>query len=153
MAGTFSQIYVQVVFAVWRRENLIRPEWAERLYAYMAGIIKEKGQKPIIINGMPDHVHVFIGLRPAMSLMELVREVKCCSSKFINENKLVPGSFRWQEGYGAFSYSHSHVDRVYHYILHQQVHHRKRSFREEYKELLDRYRVDHEDRFLFEFYE
>jgi REP element-mobilizing transposase RayT len=153
MAGTFSQVYVQAVFAVWRRENLIRPEWAGRLYAYMAEIIKKKGQKPIIINGVPDHVHLFIGLRPNLSIMELVREVKSCSSKFINENRLLPGVFRWQEGYGVFSYGQSQVDRVYKYILNQQAHHRKRTFREEYRELLVRFAVEHDERYLFEFYE
>lgn len=153
MAGTFTQLYVQAVFAVKGRENLIHSQWADRMYGYMAGIIKEKQQKSIIINGMPDHVHVFFGLRPGMTVMEIIREVKCCSSKFINDNRLVRGRFSWQEGYGAISYSHSQINNVYQYILNQQIHHQRKTFREEYKELLVQFDIEHNDRYLFEFYE
>ena len=106
MAGTFSQIYIQVVFAVKGRENLISKSWKDDLHKYISGIINGKEQKPIIVNGMPDHIHAFIGLRPSMSISDLVRDIKNNSSNFINEQKLVPGKFSWQEGYGAFSYSH-----------------------------------------------
>lgn len=150
MAGTYSQIYIQVVFAVKGRECLIRKEWKDDLYRYMAGIIKAKGQKPIIVNGMEDHVHLFIGLRPSMAISDLVREIKNNSTNFINSEKLVKGKFYWQEGYGAFSYAHSQVDQVYQYILNQEQHHKKRSFREEYRELLKRFEIKHEERFLFE---
>jgi REP element-mobilizing transposase RayT len=153
MAGTFTQLYVQAVFAVRGRENLISPTWAEQLYSYMGSIIKAKKQKPIIINGMPDHVHVFFGLRPGMNVSDLVRDVKSSSTNYINENRLVKGKFFWQEGFGAFSYSHSHIDRVYQYIKNQQEHHRKKSFREEYKELLNRFQIEHDDRYLFDFYD
>ena len=134
MPGTFSQIYIQVVFAVKGRENLISKEWKEDLHKYIAGIIKGKGQKSIIVNGMPDHIHAFIGLRPAMSISDLVRDIKNNSSNFINDNKFVKGKFSWQEGYGAFSYSKSQIDNVVKYILNQKEHHQKKSFRQEYLE-------------------
>lgn len=116
----------------------------------MTGIIKNKGQKPIIINGVTDHVHLFIGMKPSMALADLMRDVKNNSTNFINENRWLPGKFRWREGYGAFSYSHSQIDKVYRYILHQEEHHKKRTFREEYLEFLDRYEIPYEERFLFE---
>lgn len=120
MPGTFNQIYIQVVFAVKGRENLIANKWKEELHKYIAGIIKGKDQKSIIVNGMPDHIHAFIGLRPAMAISDLVRDIKNNSSNFINDRKLVNGKFAWQDGYGAFSYSHSHIDNVYQYILNQE---------------------------------
>jgi len=124
MPGTFSQIYIQVVFAVKGRENLISKEWRYELHKYIAGIIKAKDQKPIIVNGVQDHIHAFIGLRPAMQLSELVREMKNNSTNFINDRKLVRGKFSWQEGYGAFSYGHSQIDSVYKYIQNQEEHHK-----------------------------
>ncbi len=150
MPGTFSQIYIQTVFAVKRRENLLNKAWRSEVFKYMTGIIKNKGQKPIIINGVTDHVHLFIGMKPSMALADLMRDVKNNSTNFINENRWLPGKFRWQEGYGAFSYSHSQIDKVYRYILHQEEHHKKRTFREEYLEFLDRYEIPYEERFLFE---
>src|SRR3954471_6795960 len=107
MPGTFSQIYIQAVFAVKGRENLIGKSWKSELNKYIAGIIKKKDQKPIIVNGMPDHIHVFIGLRPSMAVADMVRDIKNNSSNFINDHKWVKGKFSWQEGYGSFSYSHS----------------------------------------------
>lgn len=153
MAGTFSQIYIQVVFAVKGRENLLQKPWRDEVFKYMSGIIKEKGQKPIIVNGVSDHVHVFIGLKPIMSLSDLVRDVKNNTSNFINERKFVIGKFSWQEGYGAFSYSHSQLDTVYHYILNQEAHHRKKTFREEYAEFLQKLEIEHDAKFLFEWIE
>lgn len=129
MAGTYSQIYLRVVFAVKGRENLISQSWKDELHKYMAGIIKEKEQNPIIVNGMPDHIHAFIGLKPSMRISDLVRDIKNNSSKFINERGFVKGKFSWQEGYGVFSYSHSHIERVYNYILNQEEHHRKKTFK------------------------
>lgn len=129
MAGTFSQVYIQVVFAVKGRENLIGKEWQDALHKYIAGIIKGKGQKPIIVNGVADHVHAFIGLRPSIAISVLVRDIKNNSSGFINEQKFVKGKFSWQEGYGAFSYAHSQIDAVYRYILNQEEHHRKKTFK------------------------
>jgi REP element-mobilizing transposase RayT len=125
MAGTYSQIYLQVVFAVKGRENLIAKTWKDELHKYISGIIAAKEQKPIIINGMPDHIHAFIGLKPSMRISDLVRDIKNNSSKFINEKGFVKGKFNWQEGYGVFSYSHSHIEQVYNYIIEKE--HSKRS--------------------------
>jgi putative transposase len=105
MPGTFSQIYIQAVFAVKGRENLLMPQWKDELFKYIAGIIKGKNQKPIIVNGMPDHIHAFIGLKPSMAISDLVRDIKNNSTNFVNEKKWVKGKFSWQEGFGAFSYS------------------------------------------------
>lgn len=123
MSRTFSQIYIQVVFAVQGRQNLIQKSWKDELHKYISGIITEKNQKSIIVNGMPDHIHAFIGLKPSMALSDVVREMKNNSSNFINDQKFVDGKFSWQEGYGAFSYSHSQISNVYDYILNQEQHH------------------------------
>ena len=151
MPGTFSQIYIQVVFAVKGRENLIVNTWKDELHKYIAGIIKGKEQKPIIVNGMPDHIHVLIGLRPAMAISDLVRDIKNNSSNFINDKKFVKGKFFWQEGYGAFSYSHSQLNDVFQYILKQEEHHRKKTFKEEYLDFLKKFEVEYDERYLFDF--
>ncbi|KXK25781.1 MAG: transposase [Candidatus Brocadia sinica] len=153
MAGTFSQVYIQVVFTVKGWENLIRKEWKEELHKYIAGVIKGKEQKPIIVNGMPDHIHAFVGLRPAMAISDLARDIKNNSSNFINEKRLVKGKFSWQEGYGAFSYSHSHIQNVYDYILNQEEHHCKKTFREEYIDFLKKFEIDYNEKYLFEWME
>ena len=119
MAGTFSQIYIQVVFAVKGRENLMAKQWRDELHKYIAGIIKSKEQKSIIVNGVADHVHCFIGLKPVMAISDLVRDIKNNASNFVNDKKLVKGKFQWQEGYGVFSYSQSQITQVYDYILNQ----------------------------------
>jgi REP element-mobilizing transposase RayT len=153
MAGTFSQIYIQIVFAVKGRQNLISREWKDELHKYITGIINGKDQKPIIVNGMPDHIHAFVGLKPSMAISDLTRDMKNNSSKFVNERGFVNGRFAWQEGYGAFSYSHSHIQRVYNYILNQEKHHKKKTFREEYLELLERFSVRYSEEYLFEWIE
>ena len=153
MAGTFSQVYIQVVFAVKGRENLIGKEWKDDLYKYIAGIIKGKGQKSIIVNGVADHVHVFIGLRPSMAISDLVRDIKNNSNNFINEQKFVKGKFSWQEGYGVFSYSHSQIDAVYKYILNQEEHHRKKTFKEEYLEFMEKFQLEYDEKYLFDWLE
>lgn len=150
MAGTYSQIYIHLVFAVKGRENLLDKNWREEVFRYISGIIKEKGNKPIIVNGYKDHVHCFIGLKPSMAISDLVRDIKNNSSKFINEKKYLRGKFNWQEGYGVFSYSHSHIKRVYDYILNQENHHHKKTFREEYLELLEKFEVEYKSEYLFE---
>ena len=151
MAGTYSQIYLQVVFAVKGREHLIAPSWKDKLHKYISGIITAKKQKAIIVNGMPDHIHAFIGLNPSMKISDLVRDVKNNSSNFINDMGFVSSRFSWQEGYGVFSYSHSHIERVYNYILKQEEHHRQKTFREEYLELLKSFDIDFREEYLFEF--
>ncbi len=150
MAGTFSQVSIQVVFSVQGRSNLISKQWKDDLHKYIAGIIKGKEQKSIIVNGMPDHIHAFIGLKPAMAISDVVREIKNNSSNFINDNNWIKGKFSWQEGYGAFSYGHSQINAVYNYILNQEQHHQKKSFKEEYIEFLNKFEVPYEERYLFE---
>jgi len=150
MAGTFSQIYIQVVFAINGRENLLLKPWSDEVFKYMAGIIKGKNQKSIIVNGVTNHVHLFIGLKPSMALSDLIRDVKNNTSNFINEQRFVWGKFSWQEGYGSFSYAHSQIEPVYQYILKQEEHHRKKSFREEYLDFLHKFEIEYDERYLFE---
>jgi len=149
MANTYTQLYIQFVFAVKNRKGLIQPEWEHELYKYITGIVQNKSHKMIAINGMPDHLHMFIGFEPVGRMSELIKVVKGESSKWIKEKKLVKSSFCWQAGYGAFSYSRSHIDRVYHYIKNQKEHHRKKTFREEYIELLEKFNVDYDERYIF----
>lgn len=153
MPGTFSQIYIQVVFAVKGRANLIGNNFKTDLHKYIAGIIKGKDQKTIIVNGMPDHIHAFIGLRPAMAISDLVRDIKNNSSNFINDHNLVKGKFQWQDEYGAFSYSHSHIEKVYNYILNQEEHHKKKTFRQEYLGFLNAFKIEYDENYFFEWYE
>lgn len=150
MAGTFSQIYIQVIFAVKGRENLLQKPWREDAFKYMAGVVKNKGHKPIIVNGVSDHVHLFIGLKPAMALSDLVRDIKNNTSNFINEKQYIKGKFSWQEGYGAFSYAHSQMNQVYQYILNQEEHHKNQTFKEEYLSLLKEFEIEHDEKYLFE---
>ena len=149
MANTYSQIYIQVVFAVEARQCLIRPEFREDVQRYIGGIIRERKQKLLSIYCMPDHTHVLIGLSPSMALSNLVRDVKACSSNFVREKKWVRGRFAWQEGFGAFSYGHSQVKGVIRYIENQETHHAKRTFREEYIRFLKKFENDHDERFIF----
>lgn len=151
MAGTFSQIYIQVVFAVKYRESLIDAQWEEELYKYITGIVTNKGQKLLAINGMPDHIHIFIGMKPSCCLSDLVREIKKASTEWIREMKFCPRPFQWQEGFGAFSYSHSSMKNVVNYILNQKQHHKKQTFQAEYLELLEAFEVEFKDEYLFEF--
>ena len=153
MAGTYSQLYIQVVFAVKGRENLIAKSWKNDLHKYISGIIQNKEQKSIIVNGVADHIHAFIGLKPSMRISDLVRDIKNNSAKFINEAGFVKGKFVWQEGYGVFSYSHSEISRVYNYILNQEEHHQKKSFRDEYLELLKNFEIEHNEKYLFDWIE
>jgi putative transposase len=153
MSDTFTQIYIQIIFAVKGRENLISNNWKTELHKYIAGTIKGKGQKPIIVNGMPDHIHAFVGLKPAMALSDLVRDIKNNASNFINTRRLVKGKFSWQTGYGAFSYSHSHIEKVYAYILNQERHHKKKTFKQEYLDFLKKFEVEYNEKYLFEWYD
>ena len=153
MASTFSQIYIQVVFAVKGRQSLIHSSWEEELYKYITGIIRNKEQKLLAINGVSDHIHILIGLKPSCCLSDLVREIKKSSNEFINEKKFSKFKFQWQEGYGAFSYSHSALDNVIAYIQNQKEHHRKQSFKEEYKAFLTKFQIEFKDEYLFEWIE
>ncbi|NOQ28014.1 MAG: IS200/IS605 family transposase [Bacteroidales bacterium] len=148
--GTFSQIYIQLVFAVKGRTSLISPRWEEELFKYITGIVQNKGQKMLVINGMPNHIHFFIGMKPSCCLSDLVKEVKKSSNIFIKEKKFTKNKFEWQEGYGAFSYSHSALDNVISYINHQKEHHRKKSFKEEYVDFLNKFKIEYKNEYLFE---
>jgi REP element-mobilizing transposase RayT len=149
MANTYTQIYIHVVFAVEGRQSLILPQHNDELQKYITGIVSGQKQKLIAINNMPDHLHVLLGLRPDSALSDLVRDVKSCSSKFINEKRWVAGRFSWQEGFGAFSYSRSQLGAVIPYIENQQKHHARKSFREEYIELLEKFSVNFDQRYIF----
>jgi putative transposase len=149
MSNTYSQIHIQCVFAVKYRDAVIRKPWKERLHKYIIGIVNNNGHKMLSINSMPDHVHLFFGMRPKQSLSELMQLVKGDSSEWINKEKLVKGKFRWQDGYGAFSYSKSHTDAVVKYILNQEEHHKKVSFRDEYIDMLKKFEVEYDERYLF----
>lgn len=149
MANTYTQIHIQCVFAVKFRQSVIQADWKERLHKYITGIVQNNGHKMIAINGMPDHIHLFFGFRPNQSLSDLMRMVKGDSSEWINKQKLCQTTFRWQEGYGAFSYAKSQVKAVALYIENQEEHHRKKPFLEEYKNFLERFEVEYDDRYIF----
>jgi REP element-mobilizing transposase RayT len=153
MPSTFSQIYIQYVFAVKGRQNMILPAFQDELYKYIAGIIDGKDQKSLAVNGMPDHVHVLVGLKPAMRIADLVRDIKNNSSNFINEKDFLKQKFNWQDGYGAFSYSESNFGNVIDYIKNQKEHHKKKTFQVEYKGFLKKFNIPFEDKYLFEFYD
>ena len=150
MANTYSQIYIQIVFAVKGRQNLVSTIWKDELYKYITGIVTNEGQKLIAINGMPDHIHILIGLKPDKSLSDLVRAIKANSSRFINEKGWINNKFEWQTGFGAFSYSHSQLTNVINYIQKQEEHHNKKTFKEEYIDFLNAFDVDFENEFIFD---
>ncbi len=153
MANTYSQIYIQIVFAVKNRNGLIKPEWEEDLYKYITGIVQNKEQKMLAINGVKDHIHFFIGMKPNCCLSDLVREVKKASNIFVNEKYIHTKNFSWQEGFGAFSYSRSHIDNVVKYIANQKEHHKKQSFKEEYIQLLKKFDIDYDEKYLFNWFD
>lgn len=149
MANTYSQLYIHIIFAVKGRQSLISEKWKEELYKYITGIITNKGQKLIAINGMPDHIHILIGLKPDKAISDLVRDIKSNSSKFINDGKWVNGRFEWQTGFGAFSYSHSQLTNVINYIQRQEDHHKTKTFKEEYIEFLKSFNIEFKAEYLF----
>ncbi len=149
--STYSQIYVQIVFSVQGRESFIKPEWEDRLHKYIAGFIRKQQQKLIAINGTEDHLHIFIGLSPTCCLSDFVRELKKSSNGFINENRLCSYVFRWQEGFGAFSYSRSQIDNVVRYIMNQKEHHARQSYLDEYIEFLKKFDINFEEKYLPKF--
>ncbi len=149
MANTYTQIYLHVIFAVEGRQNLIKPEHHDELQKYITGIVSNQRHKLIAINNMPDHLHLLVGLRPDAALSDLVRDIKANASRFISEKRWAPGRFAWQEGFGAFSYSRSQLGTVIRYIENQQKHHARKSFREEYTDLLERFGVEFDPRYLF----
>jgi len=151
--GVFTQLYVHLVFAVKYRERLLRPEIRSEIFSYISGIITNRKHKSIIINGVFDHIHLLIGLYVNDTISDLVGAIKKSSSTFINDRNWFVGKFHWQEGYGAFTYGRSQLDLIYNYIKNQESHHRKRSFREEYLELLKRFDIEYDERYLFDFFD
>lgn len=150
MANTYHQVYIQAVFAVKYREAVLHNEWRKDVFAVIGNIINETGCKTIIVNGVEDHVHCFFGLKPTVSISELMKTVKAKSSKFINDNQFLINQFEWQEGYGAFSYSHSQINNVYNYIKNQESHHKKENFKEEYLNFLEKFNIPFDERYIFE---
>jgi len=148
MANTYTQIHIQAVFAVQNRQSLINPEWKDELYKYITGIIQSYDHKVLQINGMPDHIHIFFGMRPTQSISNLMKQVKQDSSKWINTKGLVKGKFSWQAGYGAFSYSKTHVPRVIKYIANQEEHHKSKTFGDEYLDILKESDIDYDERYV-----
>ena len=153
MANTYSQVYLQFVFAVKGKQSLINPKNNEELQKYITGIVQNRKQKMLAINNMPEHLHLFVGFGTTMSMADFMEEVKAISSKFINEKGWLKGKFEWQRGYGVFSYSRSQIDDVIKYIINQQEHHKKKTFKEEYLEFLKKFEVDYDERYLFEWIE
>lgn len=149
MANTYTQLHIQFVFAVKYRAASIDKEWKERLHQYITGIFQRNNHKMLQINSMPDHIHIFIGLRPHQSISALIQNVKTESSKWIKENNFCHAPFAWQEGYGAFSYSKSHVANVVRYIQNQETHHKKETFLSEYHRLLQAFEIEYDEQYIF----
>ncbi len=153
MANTYTQIYIQIVFAVKGRQNLIAKENREELHKFITGIVTNRGQKLFAVFAMPDHVHILVSIGPTILISDLVRDIKAGSSKFINDKKWIDGKFNWQEGYGAFSYSKSSIDSVVKYILNQEEHHKKKKFKDEYLDLLEKFEIEYDQKYLFDWIE
>ena len=153
MANTYSHIHIQIVFAVKGRANLIKEDFREKVEKYICGIVSARNQKPLAVYCMPDHTHLLVGMKPNIAISDLVRDIKAASSGYINENKYLPQKFHWQEGFGAFSYAKSQVDNVVKYILNQPEHHKKRTFKEEYIDFLEKFEIEYDEKYLFEWIE
>ena len=153
MANTYSQINIHCVFAVKGRESFIGKNFRDDLHKYMSGVLKNDNAFPLAVGGWKDHVHVFFELHPDSKISDLMRDLKSVSSKWINENKLLHGKFHWQNGYGAFSYSRSQRNDVIKYIMNQEEHHKKITFKEEYLDMLKKFEIEFKDEYLFEFYD
>jgi putative transposase len=153
MANTYTQLYIQLVFATKDREHLIPKQWKEQVQQYMTQVIQKRKHKLLAINCMPDHTHIFIGQNPAHSLSDLVEQTKIATTKFIKKQPWMRFDFAWQKGFGAFSYSRSHIDRVVKYVHNQEEHHRKRTFREEYLDMLNKFEVEYDEKYVFQFFD
>ena len=153
MANIYSQIYVHIVFTVQGRLNLISKQHREELQKIMTGIISKRNQKLISIFAMPDHVHILVGMKPSMAVSDLIRDIKSGSSQHINKNRWVKGKFSWQEGHGSFSHSRSQISQVANFISNQEEHHKKKTFKEEYLEILDNLDIEYNEKYLFDWIE
>jgi REP element-mobilizing transposase RayT len=149
MANTYHQVHIQCVFAVKYREAVINKDWRPALLGVIGNLINEIGCKTIIVNGIEDHVHCFLGLKPSVSCSDLMKIVKAKSSKYINDHQLTKRRFEWQEGFGVFSYGHSQIDQVYKYIANQEEHHKIQTFGEEYLEFLERFEIPYDEQYIF----
>lgn len=149
MANTYTQLYFHIVFAVKGRQNHISKKWKDELYKYITGIVTNRNQKMMIINGMPNHIHILVGTKPNCNLSDLVRDIKANASKWINEKKFVNGKFEWQTGFGAFTIGQSQIPKILNYIKAQEEHHKKKSFKEEYIDFLNAYQIDYKNEYLF----
>ena len=150
MANTYHQIYLQIIFGVKYRKAVISKTWSNKIYGVIGTLINETNCKTIITNGVEDHVHCFIGLKPVISISDLAKTVKAKSSKYINKHSLTDSHFEWQDGYGVFSYGQSQIDKVYRYIQNQEAHHKKQSFRDEYIGLLKRFKIEYDEKYIFQ---
>jgi putative transposase len=150
MANTYHQVYLQFIFAVKYREAVLDKKWRSTVFGVIGNLINETGCKTLIVNGVNDHVHCFLGLKPVVSMSELMKTVKAKSSKYINDHELINRRFEWQEGYGVFSYSHSQINQVIKYIANQEEHHKNQIFREEYLEFLNKFEIPYDERYVFE---
>ena len=153
MANTFSQIYLQYVFAVRNRQSLIQKANKEELHKYITGLVQHRKSKMLAVHCMPDHTHIFVGFKPVMEISDFVKEIKVESNEFIKDKNWVGGNFGWQKGYGVFSYSQSHIDAVVKYVLNQEKHHQKKTFKQEYYQLLEKFQIPYEEKYLFDFFE
>ena len=153
MANTYTQLYVQIIFSVQGRANLIPEKHRDEIEKYICGIIRNNKSKALAIYCNPDHIHILIGIHPAMSVSDMARDIKSNSSQFISMKKWIMGKFNWQDGYGAFTYSKSLIDDVSKYILNQPEHHKKRSFKEEYLDILKKWDMEYDERYVFEWYD
>jgi putative transposase len=152
MANTYTQIYLQIVFSVKGRQNLIHKNWKDELHKYICGVVNGKDQKVYAIGGVADHIHILVSIKPTILISELVRDIKANSSKWINENHYIIGKFQWQDGFGAFSYSQSHLDNVIAYINNQELHHQNKTFKDEYIELLHKFNIEFDEKYLFDWF-
>ncbi len=153
MANTFSQIYLQFVFAVQNRQCLIAKEHKEELHKYITMLVQNRKAKMLAVNCMPDHIHFFVGFKPTILISDFVKEIKVESNEFVNKKNWIRDKFNWQEGYSVFSYSHSHIDAVVKYVLNQEAHHQRKTFKQEYLQMLEKSEIPYEDRYLFDFIE
>lgn len=150
MANTFHQIYIHIIFSVKARQHLLPKSKKTELHRYIAAVINNNNCKPILINSMPDHIHIFVGLHPSVSISTLVKDIKLATNQLINKRKWIRGKFAWQKGFGVFSYSHSHIDRVYKYIENQEKHHTKQSFQKEYISFLKKFKIEYDSNYVFD---
>jgi putative transposase len=153
MANTYSRIYLQFVFAVRNRASFIAKSNKEELHKYITGLVTNRKSKMLAVHCMPDHTHLFVGFKPVMSISDFIKEIKVETNEFINGKKWIRGRFAWQNGFGVFSYSHSHISNVIRYIQNQENHHRMTTFRREYHAFLDKFQIEYDEKYLFKFFD